>query len=152
MSKTRNEALAAARETRDYQAIVDYMPYTHHLGITVAVVDDVPIFTLPFQDRLIGNPRLPAIHGGVVAALMEAAALVTVLVDEQQSRLPKPIDYALDYLRSARAEALHARCHILRQGRRVVAARTECWQADPEKLTAAGRVHLLLSNEDAASA
>ena len=30
---------------------------------------------MPFQDKLVGNPMLPALHGGVVGALMELTAL-----------------------------------------------------------------------------
>lgn len=91
--------------------------------------------------------KLGAVSGdiGAITALMEAAALVVTLVDEAQSRLPKPIDFSLDYLRSARAEPLHAACQVLRQGRRVVAVRVDAWQSDRNALTASGRVHLLLS-------
>ena len=141
------DTLAVLRERGDYQGVIDRIPYTAHLGIGVEVDRaGAPIFVLPFRQDLVGNPRLPAIHGGAVAALMEAAALVVTLVDEAQSRLPKPIDYSLDYLRSARAETLYAACQVLRQGRRVVAVRIDAWQEDRERLTASGRAHLLLSS------
>lgn len=141
--------LAALRERRDYQGVIDRIPYTAHLGIRVeAAHADGPLFVLPFRQDLVGNPRLPAIHGGAVAALMEAAALVVTLVDEAQSRLPKPIDFSLDYLRSARAAPLYAACQVLRQGRRVVAVRVDAWQEDRDQLTASGRAHLLLSGSE----
>ncbi|MHA7833223.1 MAG: PaaI family thioesterase [Algiphilus sp.] len=142
-----SSTLAALRERRDYQGVIDRIPYTAHLGIRVETARaDGPVFVLPFRQDLVGNPRLPAIHGGAVAALMEAAALVVTLVDEAQSRLPKPIDFSLDYLRSARAEPLYAACEVLRQGRRVVAVRVDAWQEDREHLTASGRAHLLLAS------
>lgn len=141
--------LDALRRDRDYQGVIDGIPYTAHLGIKVASdAGGNPVFVLPFRDDIVGNPRLPAIHGGAVAALMEAAALVVTLVDEAQSRLPKPIDFSLDYLRSARAEPLYAACQVLRQGRRVVAVRVDAWQSDRNTLTASGRVHLLLSSTE----
>lgn len=148
MSET-SEGLERLRRERDYQGMLDAIPYTAHLGIAAETGVDGPVYTLPPRDNHIGNKRLPAIHGGAVAALMEAAALVTVLVDEDQDRFPKPIDFSLDYLRSARGlEPLHAACQILRQGRRIAAVRVDCWQGeDRDKLTATGRVHLLLSSE-----
>ena len=148
MSQT-SKGLERLRRERDYQGMLDVIPYTAHLGIAAETGADGPIYTLPSRDNHIGNKRLPAVHGGAVAALMEAAALVTVLVDEAQDRFPKPIDFSLDYLRSARGgEPLHAACQILRQGRRIAAVRVDCWQGeDRTKLTATGRVHPLLSIE-----
>lgn len=146
---TRDASLARARAEHDAQGILDHIPYTRWLGIRVSGEEDGnPVFTLPARDELVGNASLPAIHGGAVGALMEAAAIVTVLVQEQQSRMPKPIDFSLDYLRSARAEDLHASCQVLRQGRRVAAVRVDCWQRSRDTLTATGRAHLLLSAAD----
>lgn len=143
-----SKRLDAVRRDRNYQGVLDAIPYTAHLGIRVEAGTHDPVYTLPPRDAHIGNQQLPAIHGGAVAALMEAAALVTVLVDEAQDRFPKPIDFSLDYLRSARAEPLFAACQILRQGRRIAAVRVDCWQGDDrDTLTATGRVHLLLSRE-----
>lgn len=148
MNESRTAALHRVRRDRNYQGVLDYIPYTAHLGIRVDTAGPAPVYRLPARDNLVGNTRLPAIHGGAVAALMEATALVTVLVDEEQDRLPKPIDFSLDYLRSARTETLYAACQVLRQGRRVAAVRVDCWQEDRERLTATGRVHLLLSQPD----
>jgi len=149
MMDTSATTLQVLRRDRDYQGVIARIPYTAHLGIRVETgADGTPVFVLPFRDDIVGNPRLPAVHGGAVAALMEAAALVVTLVDEAQSRLPKPIDFSLDYLRSARAEPLYAACHVLRQGRRVVAVRVDAWQASRDRLTASGRAHLLLSPQE----
>lgn len=142
----RESVLAGAREAGGVQRILDSIPYTRWLGLRANGEEHGhPVVTMPVRDELIGNTRLPAFHGGAVGALMEATAIVTVIVQEQQHRLPKPIDFSLDYLRSARAEDLHASCQVLRQGRRVVAVRVDCWQSERDKLTAAGRMHLLLS-------
>lgn len=52
---------------------------------------------------------------------MEIAPLVTVLVGEDQARLPKLNDFTVNYFRSAGRRDLFAVCEILRQGRRVAA-------------------------------
>ncbi len=141
-------ALLDAARRRDPQAVVDYIPYGRHLGIRAegSVNEEVPLFHLPFRDGLIGNPTLPAIHGGVLAGLMETAALVTVLVGEGQARLPKLIDFTVDYLRSAGPRDVFAVCEILRQGRRVAAVRVRAWQDNEARPVAQARAQFLLAD------
>ena len=50
------------------------IPYVEYLGIRVAPDEVQPIFRMPYQPKLIGNPTLPALHGGVVAGFAETAA------------------------------------------------------------------------------
>jgi uncharacterized protein (TIGR00369 family) len=145
----REHELRAAVARRDFQAVADWMPYVRHLGIRVAADEQgAPRFTLPFREELIGNRFLPAIHGGVIGGLLETAALVHVLVLEGEPRLPKLIDCAVDYLRSAGPQDCHAACELLRQGRRVAAVSVRCWQADPARPIASARAHFLLTDPD----
>jgi len=137
--------LDAIRSGR-HQALLDAIPYVRHLGIRVLDGPaDAPLrFFLPFRPELVGNSMLPALHGGAVGALLETAALVQVIVAEQQPRLPKLIDFSVDYLRSARARDCHAVCDVARRGSRIVAVTVRCWQEDPARPIATARAHLLL--------
>lgn len=118
------------------------IPYSVHLGIRFDAASQH--FLLPFRDDLIGNAQLPAIHGGVVGGYLESVAILWLLVTEAQQRIPKPIDFSVDFLRSARAQDCHASCEVLRQGRRVAQAQVRCWQADFDRPVAVGRGHFLL--------
>ncbi|MEM9621298.1 MAG: PaaI family thioesterase, partial [Pseudomonadota bacterium] len=102
----------------------------------------------PFQDQLVGNINLPAIHGGAIGALLEMTAVLQLLYDTSCERLPKTVDISFDYLRSARAQQTYGRAIVTRQGRRVANVRTELWQDERSKPVAAAHGHFLLSPLD----
>ena len=51
------------------------MPYVNFLGVEFEQKGDELIAILPFNPKLIGNPALPAIHGGVTASFLEITAI-----------------------------------------------------------------------------
>jgi len=125
--------------------LIEAIPYCRHLGITASVKDGSLLLTMPFVQRLIGNPVLPALHGGVIGSLLETAAIAQVIFETRGEKLPKPVDITVDYLRSGRALDSYARARIARQGRRVVNVHAEMWQEDESKPVAALRGHLLIA-------
>ena len=128
----------------DIAELLAAVPYCAHLGITGRVEEDRLILTMPFAEHLIGNPILPALHGGVIGSLLETAAMTTVIWETGISALPKPVDITIDYLRSGRPITSFARARIARQGRRVVNVHSEMWQDDESRPIAGLRGHLLL--------
>jgi uncharacterized protein (TIGR00369 family) len=141
------DLLARAREQARVagpNALLAAVPYCAWLGISARLEDGALILDMPFDAKLIGNPVLPALHGGVIGSLLETAALMQTIWDTDAVTMPKPVDITIDYLRSARAVASHARGYVVRQGRRVVAARAEMWQEDATKSVASFRGHFLL--------
>jgi uncharacterized protein (TIGR00369 family) len=131
-----------AAKNKDFAALIAHVPYAQFLGL--AYDQKASRFTLPIQNKHIGNPYLPALHGGVVAGFMENAALLQCVVDHPQNRIPKPINIQIDYLRSAAAKDCYADVEMVRLGRRVATLQVRCWQIKPEKPVATARVHLLL--------
>src|SRR3954452_2579029 len=113
------DRLTAARASQDYQALVDLIPYAGFLGLTAAMQGDELITTMRFGAHLIGNPALPALHGGTLGALLESAAIFELLWRAETIVLPKTITLTVDCLRSAGPHDTHARSVITRQGRRV---------------------------------
>ena len=73
MSRRRIEPVQVVRLRRDnaLKALVEGVPYIRMLGITFDRRGDELTAVLPFDDILIGNPALPALHGGVTAAFLE---------------------------------------------------------------------------------
>lgn len=51
------DAVARARETGEYQAVIDSIPYMRFLGLTVAGDENGPIVTMPGSEHIIGNPE-----------------------------------------------------------------------------------------------
>ena len=121
------------------------IPYVDYLGIRAADADAAPLFRLPYQDKLIGNPQLPALHGGVIAGFAETAATLHLIRTLRGAKFPKSIDFSIDYLRSGRPVECFAACEVVRVGSRVALVQVRCWQQGPDKPIAVARGHFLLT-------
>ncbi|MFV8833935.1 PaaI family thioesterase [Aquisalimonas sp.] len=140
------EMVLAARQSRDYQQLIDLIPYARMLGIAVHEdADGELIFRLAFQKQNIGNPAMPALHGGAVGAFMEHAAIFQLLWRLEATMIPRVVDFSIDYLRPGRPEDAFACCRVWRQGQRVANVAVETWQSDRDATIATARGHFLLS-------
>ena len=130
--------------TETLQLWIKKVPYAAFLGIKADLRDDKLLFILPENKKLIGNPSLPAIHGGVVGAFMEQAAAFHLIAKMDKPVLPKIIDFSLDYLRPARLRDTYAQCLLTRQGRYIANISITAWQEQIEQPNAIARAHFLL--------
>ncbi|MGY6632792.1 MAG: PaaI family thioesterase [Alkalilacustris sp.] len=148
MSPRRPDPVQVVKQRRDavLAALVAGVPYIGFLGIAFDRRGDELTAVLPFDDKLIGNPLLPAIHGGVTAAFLEVTAIIeltwSILWDEMEGgrldpagltpetlpRLPKTIGFTVDYLRSGLPRDGYARARVTRSGRRYASVQVEAWQ------------------------
>lgn len=128
------------------------MPHAQQMGVCLgACTEDLGVvLRLPFQQRLIGNMQLPAIHGGVIGSFMQITALVAAFTQLGERRPPRFIDFSIDYLSHAVPEDLLARCSFQRIGRRVAAVSISCWQSDENTPVAVARAHLFAAAVNAA--
>lgn len=147
--------------------LVGAVPYIRFLGIRFDRDGDQITAHLPFQPMLIGNPMLPALHGGVTAAFLEVAAIIelswsNLWEDVSVGRLdagagaassvppgalpplPKTIDFTVDYLRAGQARDCFARARVNRSGRRYASVHAEAWQDSPDRPFASAVVHFLM--------
>ncbi len=124
------DELAAAKAAGDYQRFVDTVPYARFLGLSAGMVGDELVTSMRYADHLIGNPALPALHGGTLGALLESAAIFELLWRAETIVLPKTITLTIDYLRTGGAVDTHARGIVTRHGKRVTNVRMEAWQTD----------------------
>lgn len=138
------ELLAEARETGDFTPLMTAIPYARFLGVGAALVDGEQVGHLRFRDDHVGNPAIPAIHGGILGALLESTAICTVMAAAETVTIPKTITLTIDYLRSAKPRDVYAKASITRQGRRVVTVHVEAWQEERARPVATANVHLLL--------
>jgi uncharacterized protein (TIGR00369 family) len=116
-------------------------PFARCLGIRLG---EDGTLVMPFSPKIIGNPILPAIHGGMTGAFLETTAIVGVTRELGVSALPKPIGLTINYLRSGRALDSYASSSIVKQGRRIVAFEATSWQDDPAKPIASAFGHFML--------
>ena len=129
-------------------ALLAGIPYAQYLGVRAELAGDEMTAILPFAPHLIGNPMLPAIHGGVLGAFMEMTALAQLSILQGLSRQPKPIDISVEYLRSARGLTTYARADIRKIGRRIANVHVEAWQDTRATPIALLRGHFLLTLKD----
>lgn len=139
------KAVRLARKDGSYSQLCQHIPYARKIGMTCQADAEGALFLLPANDKNIGNPMLPAIHGGVVGGFMEMAAAAHLMLFMDEPRVPKMIDFSLDYLRSSRIVDTFARCDVARQGNRVANVMIKAWQIDPDTPVAVGRAHFKLS-------
>ena len=129
-----SDGISAARQNGDLQPLIEAVPYFRWMGLRV-----------DFQDVLIGNPLLPALHGGVTGALLESAAMISLIGAMDTPRLPKIVNITVEYLRPGGALDSFATGIVTKQGRRVASVRAHAWQKDRDKLFAAATTHFLIS-------
>ena len=142
------ERLAALKAAGDLQGLVDVIPYARFLGLTASREGDVLTTTMCFAPNQIGNPHLPALHGGAIGALLESAAIFQLLWAAETIVLPKTITLTVDYLRSGAPTDTHARGVVTRHGRRVTNVQVEAWQHDRAKPIASAHAIFLVKRDE----
>lgn len=142
------ELLRHAKEAGDFSAVAAAIPYARWLGIGAVMVGGEPLGKLTFAPHLIGNPLLPALHGGTIGALLESTAIFQLLWQAETLILPKTINLTVEYLRSARPADTFARAVVTKLGRRVASVRAEAWQDDEGRPVASANAHFLIVAAD----
>ncbi|NVJ94754.1 MAG: PaaI family thioesterase [Marivivens sp.] len=161
------EPVQVIKQRRDaaLEKLISGVPYIQFLGIQFDRRGDELTAVLPFDDKLIGNPMLPAIHGGVTAAFLETTALIELAwgmmwqeiesgsapdfqLGDAPIRLPKTIDFTVDYLRSGLPRDAYARATINRSGRRYASVHVEGWQDNRSRLFAQATGHFLMPSRN----
>lgn len=123
---------------------VSGIPYARFLGVRVEETPSGLVCVMPFRTDLVGNVVLPAVHGGVVGAFLELTALLQLVEISGTQRVARPINFSIDYLRSAGPRETRGRAEIVKHGRRIANVRVVAWQEDPDRPVAAGIGNFLL--------
>ena len=135
----------------ELDALLQRIPYARFLGVRMELHGDEMTGVLPFSEHLIGNPSLPALHGGVIGAFLEMTAMLQLSILENLARQPRVVDVSIDYLRSGRPQDTFARALIKKVGRRIANVQVEAWQDERGAPIAALHGHFLLTPKDSAA-
>ncbi|MEZ5999230.1 PaaI family thioesterase [Hyphomonas sp.] len=128
------------------QAFLGRTPFAQEIGMRCEVMGDEMTAIMPFQQKLIGNFTIQALHGGAIAAFLELTAMAQVyLVTEHLERPPRPINITIDYLRQGHAKDTFARATITKMGRRMCSVRAEAWQDERSKPVTSLLAHFKVS-------
>jgi len=168
MSRAAPEPVELIKQRRDraLAVLVAGVPYIRFLGVGFDRRGDELTAVLSYDPKLIGNPLLPALHGGAIASFLEVTAIMelsfNMLWDDVESgriaadslspetlpRLPKTIDFTVDYLRAGLPRDAYARARVNRQGRRYASVHVEAWQDNRQRLFAQATGHFLMPPRD----
>lgn len=118
-------------------------PYAALLGVSLELVDDVPVVLMPFGQHVVGRPGY--LQGGAISGLLEVAAIAALrhALTAEGARI-KPINATVDFLRGGRDHDTRAMGTITRLGSRVASVEAVAWQEDRARPIAGARMNYLI--------
>ena len=121
--------------------LFELSPFMRFLGMHFENIEEGRVLVkIPYRPELIGNPELPALHGGVVSALLDTCGGAAVWTRIGFHDRVSTVDLRIDYLRPGRPEDLFGEAHVIRVGNRVGVTELRAFQAaSGEEPIAVGR-------------
>ncbi len=116
------------------------IPFNRHIGVKVVRIEaGFCRLRVPARpDVLTGNPILPALHGGVMSGVADAAGGLAVMTELDDSQSCSTVDLRVDFLRRGDpSEDLFCEARVVRAGNRV--AVTDCVLTQGERVVATAR-------------
>ncbi len=104
---------------------IEAIPHSRALGMKVEeIAAGRATISMPYDLRLVGDPRTGVIHGGAVSALMDTCCGAAVLSHPESPAATATIDLRIDYMRGARpGSAITARAECFHVTRSVAFVR-----------------------------
>ena len=103
-------------KTRMARQFIEAIPYSRELGMLLDHLGDgVAVISMPYDEKLVGNPETGVIAGGAVSALLDTCCGAAVMSHPANPSVTATIDLRIDYMRAAtpgqriktRAECYH---------------------------------------------
>ena len=144
-----NKTLKAIKDSNNNFGISCINEYSQSLGLTFDIDEGEPFTKLLFKDFLVGNPLIPALHGGVIAGLLENASLFHLLWTLELRHLPRLIHISFEFLATCETKDTFASCIINRKGKNIINISAQAWQNNKlEKIIATANCSYLIRQKD----
>ncbi|MFT7594732.1 MAG: hypothetical protein ACI8R4_002056 [Paracoccaceae bacterium] len=81
---------------------IEAIPHAKALGMHLTEIGDgVAVIEMPYDTRMIGDPKTGVIHGGAVSAVMDTCCGAAVMSHRSAPGGTATIDLRIDYMRAA---------------------------------------------------
>ena len=129
-----DETLTRAR------AFIDALPHSRTLGMQIERFEDGhAILTMPYDQRLVGDPVTGVLHGGAISALIDTASGASVMAHSSAPASTATLDLRIDYMRPATpGQSVTAHAHCYHVTRTVAFVRVTATDDDADRPVATG--------------
>ena len=124
--------MTQAKKEKAARQFIESLPLGRALGMElVAIGDGHAEIAMPYDERLIGDPRTGVIHGGAVSTLMDTCGGAAVMSHPQSAAGTATIDLRIDYMRPATpGQRVRARADCYHVTRSVAFVRATAFDED----------------------
>jgi len=115
-------------------ALMTRLPFSHEIDMRLHQAENgTAVLSVPYDQRLVGDPETGVLHGGVITALLDTACGWAVMVAPAELRSTATLDLRIDYMRPATVGAsMFARAECFRLTRSIGFARAVAYHTDPD--------------------
>jgi uncharacterized protein (TIGR00369 family) len=91
-----------SEKLKNANQFIKALPHARALGLELQkLVDGTAVISMPYADRLVGDPKTGVVHGGAVSALMDTSCGAAVISHPSSPAGTATIDLRIEYLRAA---------------------------------------------------
>jgi uncharacterized protein (TIGR00369 family) len=121
-----NEKIKFARQ------FIQALPHAVSLGMKLEELEEgIAVISMPYDEKLIGDPETGVVHGGAVSALMDTCCGAAVMSHPSNPAGTATIDLRIEYLRAATpGQTITTRAHCYHVTRSVAFVRATAVDED----------------------
>ncbi|WP_298293194.1 PaaI family thioesterase [uncultured Litoreibacter sp.] len=125
--------------TKLARQFIEAIPFSRALAMTLDEIGEGrAVISMPYDAKLVGDPRTGVIHGGAVSALMDTCGGAAVMSHPDAPISTATIDLRIDYMRAATpGHRIRTEANCYHVTRAVAFVRATAWDEDADRPVAA---------------